>query len=102
MSKPILRCDWCRMRRAAVPGGLCRRCTRTPEVAAQYPPEKHRLPEETDTGETLEELEAKIAERLRPENLPAWWARERAKVASADGPRLSQVELRRLIARMVR
>lgn len=52
--------------------GLCYKCERTPEIAAQYPSTSNYR-NHADKHETLADLEALIAERLRPENLPSWW-----------------------------
>ena len=63
-------------RRANRPRGLCGRCYETPGVRALYP----AGPREPDPGEmTDSELDALIAEQLRPENLPDWWPRTEAE-----------------------
>lgn len=54
--------------------GMCMRCYLDRDIRALYPPTSKFAP----IGEpTMAELEAQIAERSRPENLPKWWEKGR-------------------------
>lgn len=79
--------------------GICRRCYADPAVRDLYPlkprpPATRPCPEcgrQTSVygycrrcsadGPTEEELEALVAERSRPENLPAWWVADERRQA---------------------
>lgn len=53
---------------------LCFACYMTPAIRRLYP---SRVANEN--RETMEELDALIAEQMRPENLPSWWNRPYAQ-----------------------
>lgn len=73
MALPRKLCRHCRQRFVNRSRGLCFMCFNDPEIKAQYP---SRNKAATAREPTMAELDAMVAERSRPENLPRWWHRE--------------------------
>ncbi len=53
--------------------GLCGRCALDPAVKALYPSRARDYCTGHGADMTAAELDALIAERLKPENRPSWW-----------------------------
>lgn len=54
--------------------GLCDRCYSAPEIREKYPPlGKPRTYSQLNHEPTIADLDAMIAEQMKPENLPPWW-----------------------------
>ena len=69
-------CRHCSTRKVTRPRGLCWTCYYTPGIKRLYFSTSKKSPNcaKPNEGEpTMEELDAMVAERSRPENLPAWW-----------------------------
>lgn len=67
-------CRHCRQIVAIYSRQICRKCYRDPDVLAKYPTDYHRVKQEEGLHEpTMAEVEAMIAEQMKPENLPSWW-----------------------------
>lgn len=57
--------------------GLCLSCYCDRAVRALYPRRRHPWSKEDTTADMTDaELDALIAEQLKPENLPSWWESE--------------------------
>ena len=64
--------------------GLCRHCWDRPGIRNRYREIRPTGP----TGEpTAAEIDAMIAERMKPENLPAWWPAECRRVEELERSR---------------
>lgn len=79
--KPL--CLHCGTRPASKARGLCFGCYKNRAVRDLYP--KRRA--QADGGPTEAELDAMIAEQMRPENLPKWFHRDCRK----QSPRVPKV-----------
>lgn len=78
-------CVHCHERPPSRARGLCARCYEDRAIRALYPP-AHRFPASESCEATDAELDALIAERSKPENLPAWWYDEaRRRPQSVNG-----------------
>ncbi len=75
-------CRHCHHRKSSNSGrGLCRHCWDRPGIRNRFRPIRPTGP----TGEpTAAEIDAMIAERMKPENLPAWWAIECRRVEELE------------------
>jgi hypothetical protein len=69
-------CRHCGKKKVNRPRGLCWACYYTPGVKELYPVTSKFAPRDEPTEA---ELEAMIAEQMRPENLPDWWEAERCR-----------------------
>lgn len=77
-------CVHCQKRLAKRPRGLCWGCHSNLEIRALYPP-KGAAGQYGSTGHTYHEpseaeLDAMIAEQMKPENLPRWWMKDAARL----------------------
>jgi len=79
-------CIHCREERPLRARGLCSPCYELPDIRAMYPPKIIK-----GNNPTLAGLDALVAERSKPENLPKWW-KDEAKKSQA---RLQSVDKRR-------
>lgn len=71
-----IRCKHCN-RAANGRRGLCNRCWRDFAIRRLYPAGRGGGDTSDHSGDMTEaELDALIAEQLRPENLPDWWERD--------------------------
>lgn len=72
------RCRHCHLRAAMrYKRRLCFKCYGTPVIRQMYPSTSKYAPYSAERREpTAAEIEALVAEQSRPENLPAWWARD--------------------------
>lgn len=78
-------CRHCgRVTQATRPRGLCYRCFDDVKIRRQYRAYARWSGDEVDPTEA--ELDALIAERMKPENLTKWWAAEERKRAAQDHP----------------
>jgi hypothetical protein len=69
-------CRHCGAAKGSRPRGLCSRCYFDRAIRPLYPVHEGdpgRSPKNRYREPTAEEVEALIAEQLKPENLPAWW-----------------------------
>lgn len=72
---PSRKCLHCGRVRRIQGRGLCWSCNRDRTIRNQYPLLRPRnMADDYDGSEpTMEELDAIIAEQMKPENLPDWW-----------------------------
>lgn len=75
-------CIHCHSESAGRARGLCWRCYQTKGIREQYPTQIVRT---FDHEPSMAELNALIAEQMRPENLPPWWNVEHEKMRAIDG-----------------
>mgnify|MGYP000199101837 FL=1 len=81
--EPAPKCKDCR-KYAQRSRGLCHLCFDDPATRARYPDGR-----EANGGKendmSMEEVEALIAEQMRPENLPAWWPKDGVRDVDPEG-----------------
>ncbi len=75
-------CRHCRKGKVNRPRGLCWNCYYTPGVKALYPITSKFA---TKREPTAAELDAMVAEQMKPENLPAWWDDEKSQAREPGG-----------------
>lgn len=94
-----MKCKHC-LRVKASPGrrGLCRHCAKRPELESLYPKLSNGGRQERHEP-TAEEIDALIAEQLRPENRPWWWDRDTAAMAPKSAPKVSKASRAKNAAR---
>lgn len=68
-------CIHCGQDRALKARSLCGLCYLAEDIKALYPPKVAN-----GNAETMADLDALVAERSKPENLPKWWRDEAKKV----------------------
>lgn len=80
------RCVHCGLPRSLTARQLCSPCYKRPSVRSLYPPKIVN-----GNGPTLADLDALVAERSKPENLPKWWKdeakRSEARLKAKDNHR---------------
>lgn len=79
MASRLGECGNCKKERMLCGRGLCSYCWHKPEVRVKFPSRQGSRRKDDGRGErepTMAEVEAVIAEQMRPENLPAWWPRK--------------------------
>lgn len=64
----MILCQHCHRNKATRPRGLCFGCYLDVAIRSLYPSKTPNRGEPTEA-----ELEAMVAERSKPENLPIWW-----------------------------
>lgn len=72
-------CSYCGKNGRSYSNGLCIKCNTIPEARKKFPHPNIGKKYPAHKEPTLAELDALIAERMKPENLPDWWEKERAK-----------------------